>query len=128
MLIIVGCGRMSPLFPAHSPYILAVRGRLAPPTGWLLSLCNFGEGAVDLWLFVLPSAHAHPALLPRGSELPLGGSQVGGVSWVDDDPTKPTAWSQHEGCTSRRPDCHFDDTPFLSLLKNLLKVEGGAAE
>ena len=28
----------------------------------------------------------------------------------------------------RRRDCHFDDTPFLSLLKHLLKVEGGAAE
>ena len=26
---------------------------------------------------------------------------------------------------SRRRDCHFDDTPFLSLLKDLIKVEGG---
>ena len=32
------------------------------------------------------------------------------------------------GEDSRRRDCHFDDTPFLSLLKKLLKVEGGAAE
>ena len=30
--------------------------------------------------------------------------------------------------SSRRRDCHFDDTPFLSLLKHLLKVEGGATE
>ena len=29
---------------------------------------------------------------------------------------------------SRRRDCHFTDTPVLSLLKHLLKVEGGAAE
>ena len=33
-----------------------------------------------------------------------------------------------DGETSRRRDCHFDDTPFLSLLKHLLKVEGGATE
>ena len=49
-----------------------------------------------------------------------------------------SGWCQHaasgmaKACrrvrTSRRRDCHFDDTPFLSLLKNLLKVERGAAE
>ena len=33
-----------------------------------------------------------------------------------------------EPAVSRRRDCHFDDTPFLSLLIRLLKVEGGAAE
>ena len=27
---------------------------------------------------------------------------------------------------SRQPDCHFDDTPCLSTLKHLLKVQGGA--
>ena len=32
------------------------------------------------------------------------------------------------GQTSRRRDCHFDDTPCLSLLKHLIKVQGGAAE
>ena len=31
------------------------------------------------------------------------------------------------GLTSRRRDCHFDDTPCLSLLKHLLKVEGGCS-
>ena len=35
----------------------------------------------------------------------------------------------HVSCpNSRRRDCHFTDTPVLSLLKHLLKVEGGAAE
>ena len=29
---------------------------------------------------------------------------------------------------SRRRDCHFDDTPSSSLLKHLLKVEGGAVK
>ena len=29
---------------------------------------------------------------------------------------------------SRRRDCHFDDTPCLSILKHLLKVEGDAAK
>ena len=29
---------------------------------------------------------------------------------------------------SRRRDCHFADTPLLSILKHLIKVEGGAAE
>ena len=29
---------------------------------------------------------------------------------------------------SRRRDCHFDDTPFLFLLKHLLKVEGGCSK
>ena len=33
-----------------------------------------------------------------------------------------------DGHDSHRRDCHFDDSPFLSLLKHLLKVEGGAAE
>ena len=32
------------------------------------------------------------------------------------------------GAASRRRDCHFDDAPFLSPLKHLIKVEGGAAE
>ena len=33
------------------------------------------------------------------------------------------------GTVSRRRDCHFDDTPFfISLLKHLIQVEGGAAE
>ena len=32
------------------------------------------------------------------------------------------------GRVSRQRDCHFDDTPFLCLLKHLLQVEGGAAE
>ena len=32
------------------------------------------------------------------------------------------------GGTSRRRDCQFDDTPFLSVLKHLINVEGGAAE
>ena len=43
----VGCNHMSPLFPANSPYILA----------------------------------------------------VGGITWKDNDPTQPSAWSVHEGCT-----------------------------
>ena len=29
---------------------------------------------------------------------------------------------------SHRRDCHFHDTPCLSLLKHLIKVKGGAAE
>ena len=33
-----------------------------------------------------------------------------------------------KGKKSRRRDCHFDDTPFLSLLKHLLNIEGGTAE
>ena len=32
------------------------------------------------------------------------------------------------GATSRRRDCHFTDTPFSSILKHVLKGEGGAAE
>ena len=32
------------------------------------------------------------------------------------------------GDNSRRRDCHFADTPSPSMLKHLLKVEGGAAE
>ena len=28
--------------------------------------------------------------------------------------------------SSRRRDCHFDDAPCLSLLKHLMKVQGGA--
>ena len=32
------------------------------------------------------------------------------------------------GWSGRRRDCHFTDTPFSSILKHLLKVEGGAAE
>ena len=34
--------------------------------------------------------------------------------------------SSHRG--GRRRDCHFTDTPFLSPLKHLLEVEGGASE
>ena len=30
------------------------------------------------------------------------------------------------GLISRRRDCHFDDTPCLSLLRHLLKVQAGA--
>ena len=30
------------------------------------------------------------------------------------------------GKLSHRRDCHFDDTPCLSLLKHLLEVQGGA--
>ena len=30
------------------------------------------------------------------------------------------------GVGSRRRDCHFDDTPCLSLLKHPMKVQGGA--
>ena len=33
---------------------------------------------------------------------------------------------QLAGLDSRRRDCHFDDTPCLSLLKHLIKVQGGA--
>ena len=36
------------------------------------------------------------------------------------------AGSEKSGKSSRRRDCHFDDTPCLSLLKHLLKVQGGA--
>jgi tripeptidyl-peptidase-1 len=43
----IGCKHMSPLFPANSPYIVA----------------------------------------------------VGGISWQDDDPSRPIAWSLHEGST-----------------------------
>ena len=32
------------------------------------------------------------------------------------------------GILSRRRDCHFVDIPYPSLLKRLLKEEGGAAE
>ena len=32
------------------------------------------------------------------------------------------------GTLSRWRDCHFTDTPFSSILKHLLKGEGGAAE
>ena len=32
--------------------------------------------------------------------------------------------SPGHGQDSRRRDCHFDDTPFLALLKHLIKVEG----
>ena len=32
------------------------------------------------------------------------------------------------GDASRRRDCHFTDIPSPSLLKHLLKIEGGAAE
>ena len=32
------------------------------------------------------------------------------------------------GSSGRRRDCHFTDTPCVSLLKHLLRVEGGAAE
>ena len=31
-----------------------------------------------------------------------------------------------DGLVSRRRDCHFTDTPCISLLKHLLKVQGGA--
>ena len=31
------------------------------------------------------------------------------------------------GQHSRRRDCHFDDNPFVSLLKHLIKVEGGCS-
>ena len=33
---------------------------------------------------------------------------------------------KESGVTSRWRDCHFDDTPCLSLLKHLLTVQGGA--
>ena len=34
-----------------------------------------------------------------------------------------------DGYISRRREfCHFDDTPFSSVLKHLIKAEGGAAE
>ena len=32
------------------------------------------------------------------------------------------------GSSSRRRDCHFTDTPSPSILKRLLKGQGGAAE
>ena len=40
------------------------------------------------------------------------------------------AYSKHRpaGGASRRRDCHFTDTPSSSILKRLLKGEGGAAE
>jgi hypothetical protein len=51
---------MSPLFPANSPYILA----------------------------------------------------VGGITWKDNDPTKPSAWSLHEGCTGGGFSDEFAAPPF----------------
>ena len=41
----------------------------------------------------------------------------------------PANWQSHRRLEiDRRRDCHVDDTPLLSLLKYLLKVEGGAVE
>ena len=40
--------------------------------------------------------------------------------------TPPSASQLLRAPPSRRRDCHFTDTPCLSLLKNLLKVQGGA--
>ena len=40
-----------------------------------------------------------------------------------------SAWSTRaSGAYSRRRDCHFTGIPSPSILKHLLKVEGGAAE
>ena len=36
--------------------------------------------------------------------------------------------SARGGCLSRRRDCHFANNLFVSILKHLVKVEGGAAE
>ena len=35
---------------------------------------------------------------------------------------------EHTVLPSHCRDCHFDDTPCLSILKHLLKIQGGAAE
>ena len=43
-------------------------------------------------------------------------------------PDARTARRSEDSPPSRRRDCHFADIPSPSLLKNLLKVEGGAAE
>ena len=46
---------------------------------------------------------------------------LSGFSWA------ANCWDNY-GFTSRRRDCHFDDTPCLSILKNIIKVRGGAIE
>jgi tripeptidyl-peptidase-1 len=58
----VGCGQMSPLFPANSPYILA----------------------------------------------------VGGITWKDNDPTQPAAWTVHEGCTGGGFSNEFSAPAFMA--------------
>ena len=44
--------------------------------------------------------------------------------WEIRSPTGMWIGFPMDGLHSRRRDCHFDDTPFLSLLKHLIKVEG----
>ena len=72
---------------------------------------------------------------------PGGGDKCGALScWIGQlggagGPgacTKQAGWEsrgrQGSGPSSHRRDCHFDDALSPSLLKHLLKVEGGAAE
>ena len=41
-----------------------------------------------------------------------------------DDPATATTLKKIGGSNSRRRDCHFNDTPCLSLLKHLIHVQG----
>ena len=66
---------MSPLFPASSPYILA----------------------------------------------------VGGVTWTDDDPSKPTAWTAHEGCTGGGFSDAWPAPPFMAETVSQYFAHAGAA-
>ena len=52
------------------------------------------------------------------------------IQWDEDnrDVDKNKLLNWHQGSASRRRDCHFTDIPSPSILKHLLKGEGGAAE
>ena len=69
--------------------------------------------------------HAHRSTAPTALHLSAGGSAGGLSTFLHVD---RIAARMQKGAPSRQRDCHFDDTPFLCLLKHLLQVEGGAAE
>ena len=83
------------------------------------------EWAGDYRMNVNEWARLHGIAMAAGQELEYEEAQF----WYN--AAKPnivnTTWGS-DGLNSRRRDCHFADIPSPSLLKRLLKGEGGAAE
>ena len=95
-------------------------------------------GPLDIGQFDPKYTEQEPAVdSPHADSLLLSPSVFGSFNWKTDSP--PRGWGHKnnidaidefdlDGSPSHWRDCHFADVLSPSLLKHLLKVEGGAAE
>ena len=100
-----------------------------PSTGgwWQGQLERDPAKSGDVARAFLLACDEHPGGCQDQSIGAAGGSASAGVESADRD-RRAGLDGAPDGEDSRRRDFHFDGNPFLSLLKHLLKVEGGAAE